>query len=150
MSSILSFRGTGTRRAIDKVADLRAENRRLTRAADDMACQLVAMATQIDELKTERNELKDSLDAGAIDYAGVLQDLDFANAEVARLRAELATRDAVTVPPMERDTTAVEDQATAPIDVRPLREAAELGLLGPVVRISTSGASADPGRIPAA
>jgi chromosome segregation ATPase len=150
VSSILSFRGTGTRRAIDKVADLRAENRRLTRAADDMACQLVAMATQIDELKTERNELKDSLDAGAIDYAGVLQDLDFANAEVARLRAELATRDAVTVPPMERDTTAVEDQATAPIDVRPLREAAELGLLGPVVRISTSGASADPGRIPAA
>lgn len=33
-----------------------------------------------------------------------------------------------------------------PVDVRPLWEAAAAGLLSPVVRVSTSGASADPGQ----
>ncbi|WP_372344639.1 hypothetical protein [Streptomyces sp. KL116D] len=118
---------------------------RLEREADVRDCQLMGFATDNDELRRERNELKDSLDAAAVDYAGVLHDLDAANAEVERLRAELANRDAVTVPPMERDTTAIEDQATAPIDVTTLREAAAAGRLGPVVQVSHSGASADPG-----
>jgi hypothetical protein len=49
---------------------------------------------------------------------------------VARLRAELApyraaeaNENAVDVPPMERDTTAVEDQATAPVPVLTLQQA---------------------------
>jgi hypothetical protein len=54
-----------------------------------------------------------------------------------QLAAE-ANAAAVTVPPMVRDTTAIEDQATGPIYVRPLQEAAAAGLLGPVL---------DPGRI---
>lgn len=130
---------------------------RLERQADTMTCQLVAMATEIDGLKDERNQLQADFDAAAIDYSGALEDLRVCDAEneglrreIARLEAELANRDAVTVPPMERDTTDGADQATAPIDVRPLREAAELGLLTPIVRISSTGASADPGRIPAA
>lgn len=143
MSILHSLRGTGSRRAVDKVVELRDENRRLltivARSDDTFAflnqrCadaeeKVVQLDADVFELTTERDQLR---------------------AEVQALRAELANRDAVTVPPMERDTTDGADQATAPIDVRPLREAAELGLLTPTVRISSSGASADPGRIPAA
>lgn len=66
-------------------------------------------------------------------------------AELAPLRAAEANANAVTVPPMVRDTSAIEDQATGPIDVRPLHEA--LGI-SPVIRISDHGASADPGQPP--
>jgi hypothetical protein len=38
----------------------------------------------------------------------------------------------VTVPPMVRDTSAIEDQATGPINVTALWEAADAGLLGAV------------------
>jgi chromosome segregation ATPase len=98
---------------------------RLEREADNLACQLVAMATEVDGLKRERNDLKDSLDAAGIERSGALEDLRTEREETARLRAELANRDAITVQPMERDTTAIEDQATAPagVDVRPLWEA---------------------------
>ncbi|MFE7535262.1 hypothetical protein ACFU67_13430 [Streptomyces rhizosphaericola] len=72
---------------------------------------------------------------------------DQARAEVAALRARLApflaaeaNANAVTVPSTMRDTTAFEDQATEPINVRPLWEA-----IGPVVR--TDG-SADPAHLP--
>lgn len=41
---------------------------------------------------------------------------------VRELEADIANRDAVTVPPAVRDTEAVEDQATAPIDVREARK----------------------------
>jgi hypothetical protein len=54
-----------------------------------------------------------------------------------QLAAE-ANANRITVPPMVRDTTAIEDQATGPIDVRPLWAARDAGLLRPVT---------DPGRI---
>jgi hypothetical protein len=67
--------------------------------------------------------------------------------EALRLRAKFgpqlaaeanATR--IDVQPMVRDTTAIEDQATGPIYVQPLWDAAAAGLLGPVT---------DPGRVTA-
>ena len=64
--------------------------------------------------------------------------------EALRLRARFsgplaaeANANAITVPCGIRDTSAVEDQATGPIDVRPLWAARDAGLLGPVT---------DPGR----
>lgn len=68
-------------------------------------------------------------------------------AEVTELRTQLAPYLAaeanahpIDVPPMQRDTTAVEDQATGPIDVRPLWAARDAGLLRP---------AADPDRMAA-
>ncbi|WP_411095928.1 hypothetical protein [Streptomyces sp. 020-2-3H-GM] len=55
-----------------------------------------------------------------------------------------ANANAITVPPAERDTTAIEDQATAPIKVTTLWAAHGIG---PVVR--TEG-STDPAHLPAA
>ncbi|MFE9777794.1 hypothetical protein ACFYPA_06505 [Streptomyces sp. NPDC005775] len=73
---------------------------------------------------------------------------DQARTEADRLRTRLApylaadaNRDAITVPPAERDTTAVEDQATAPIDVKPLWQAHGIG---PVVRIADTPDTTDP------
>lgn len=51
-----------------------------------------------------------------------------------------ANANRIDVPPMVRDTSAVEDQATGPIDVRALWEARDAGLLGPVT---------DPGQVTA-
>jgi chromosome segregation ATPase len=138
-------RGLTPRQLIQKISSLECE-------ANNTACTIIGLATEIDELKQQRNDLKDSLDAAGIDYSGALEDVAVAKetnvrlqAENARLRADLANATAITVPQMERDTNAIEDQATAPIDVRTLRQAAEDGLLSPVVRTSTSGATANPG-----
>jgi septal ring factor EnvC (AmiA/AmiB activator) len=115
---------------IQKIGRLERESAAKDREADALTCTLVQLATEVDGLKRERNDLKDSLDAAAVDYAGLNQDLEAANAEVARLRDELAPHraaeanvNAVDVPPMERDTSAVEDQATAPIEVLTLPQA---------------------------
>lgn len=137
-------RGLTRRQVIQKVKRLQLE-------ADSTACQLVEMVTEVDELKAERNGLQGDFDRAAVAYSGVLEDLRQvssqladANTELAELRAYKANVEAVTVPPMERDTRNGADQATGPIDVRPLWEAHGMG---PVVQVSTSGASADPSHV---
>ncbi|GGS41160.1 hypothetical protein F2B00_03190 [Streptomyces parvus] len=74
-------------------------------------------------------------------------------AELGRLRAQLApylaadaNANAITVPPSERDSSRFEDQATAPIDVRELRNRFAAG---PVVSLHHSPQAADPTHIPA-
>ncbi|MFF9309992.1 hypothetical protein ACF1BS_03685 [Streptomyces sp. NPDC014748] len=106
---------------------------RLEREADQATCQMVAMATEIDGLTAGYARLEGDFDRAAVDYSTALDDLRQAREEIDRLRAELANSTAVTVPPMIRDTSAIEDQATAPIDVRPLWAARDAGLLGPVL-----------------
>jgi hypothetical protein len=105
---------------------------RMEREADVRDCQLMGLATENAELRDDRNRLQHDFDGSAIDYSGAIEDLGVSDeenallrAENARLWAELANATAVTVPPMERDTGAIEDQATAPagIDVRPLWDA---------------------------
>ena len=142
---IPALKGPGRRRAVDKVDELRDENRRLLTivAGSDDAFALLHQAlaeahakqgeaeeivvkqlADIDDLTTERDGLLDEV-------------LMFRARFGAQLAAE-ANAAAVDVPPMVRDTTAIEDQATGPIYVRPLQEAAAAGLLGPVT---------DPGRV---
>lgn len=95
---------------------------RLEREADTRDCQLIGLSTENTELLDELNQLRDDFDRAAIDYSAALEDLRTLRQENARLRADLANRRAITVPPMERDTSAIEDQATAPagVDVKPL------------------------------
>ena len=142
---IPALKGPGRRRAVDKVAELRGEN----------VILLSNLHAAGDEIALLRQDLAETQDAqGQAEELVVQQqaDLDQMAAENEALRDELlklrarfgpqlaaeANAAAVTVPPMVRDTTAIEDQATGPIYVRPLQEAAAAGLLGPVL---------DPGRV---
>jgi outer membrane murein-binding lipoprotein Lpp len=120
---------------------------RLEREADNQICRMVAMATEIDELKAERTRLEGQLDAAGIDYSGALEDARQASQErdewraralalQARFGAQIAAEEnanAITVPPAVRPIDGPEDEATAPIDVRPLWKARDAGLLGPVL-----------------
>jgi peptidoglycan hydrolase CwlO-like protein len=126
---IPGFRDRGKHDPDVVIERLRDENRRLltiVAGSDDAFALLrqrcaeaeelvVQLQADKEELTEERNQLVDEVRA--------LRD------ELAPHRAAEANVNAVTVPPMERDTSAVEDQATAPIDVRTLREAADAGLL---------------------
>jgi seryl-tRNA synthetase len=62
---------------------------RLEREADNTACQLIRLATEVDELKAERNTLRDDFDRAAIAYSGALEDRRTAVEEIAHLKAEL-------------------------------------------------------------
>lgn len=138
MSMLTRARSLGRHRG-KTPAQLRSE-------LDTATCHLVAMATEIDELKAARNRLEAQLDEAGIDYSGALDDLRKARGErddwrdqALRLRAKFgpqlaaeANANRITVPPMIRDTSAVEDQATGPIDVTTLWAARDAGRLGPV------------------
>lgn len=138
-------------RAVDAVAHLSEENRRLRAqlvgasaavgqldqrlaAAHDQLKAAhgtnVSLARQVNDLSTELDQLADKNEELAVQLAPYL--------------AADANRNAVTVPPSVRDTTAGEDQATTPIYVRPLWEA--LGI-GPIVRVDNPQAT-DPTHIP--
>ncbi|WP_069883472.1 hypothetical protein [Streptomyces luteocolor] len=127
---------------------------RLEREADSAACQLVALTTEVEALKVQRDQWQADFDRAAIAYSGLLEDLREVNAdrdadaaELAELRAFKANAEAVTVPPLERDTTAIEDQATGPIDVSELR--AEYDAPVPLHQ-SPMAAVTDPGQAQAA
>ena len=65
---------------------------------------------------------------------------------VVALEARLANADAITVPPSIRDTAAMEDQATEPIDVRSIQARFAVG---PVVTLANSPQAAHPAHVPA-
>lgn len=91
--------------------------RRLEREADETACQLVAMATEIDELTALKTRLEEDFDRAAVDYSTALDDLRQAREDNTRLQAELANATAI-----------------RPGLVRPLWDAATAGLLTPATR----------------
>ncbi|WP_406188940.1 hypothetical protein [[Kitasatospora] papulosa] len=116
MSLILSrLRGPGLHRAVDEIERLREANERLlvqladTRAKRAEAEQVVVC---LDADLIERTDERDQLQAELVNVRQVL----------APYLAAEATAGAVTVPEMVRDTSALEDQATAPIAVTTLRE----------------------------
>jgi hypothetical protein len=124
---IPGLRGTGSRRG-KTPAQLRAE-------LDEATCQLVALATENDELRGERNQLQQDFDRAAIDYSTALDDLRQARETTARLRAHLANTHRIDVPCGIRDTTAIEDQATMPVPV-----------ITPVLPLHDAPFATDPGR----
>ncbi|WP_199546650.1 hypothetical protein [Streptomyces sp. N35] len=149
-------RGNGARRAVDKVDELRKEVRDLKRThkekdafIDHLQRVTRAQADQINNLADERNRLAKSLDDTRIEVGAQQKKNKSLLEELRPHRAAEANANAIEVPPMQRDTSDGADQATEPtgIDVRTLREADAAGLLSPVVRISGSGASADPATV---
>jgi len=151
---IPGLRGSGSRRATDKVAELRNENRKLlTRqmAADDFFALLMQDRDEVYAAWTWSEQARQEAETAAAcmqsERDELLEECAEWRVEAQTLRERLApflaaeaNANRVDVPPMVRDTTAIEDQATGPIDVRTLRQAAVAGLLGPVT---------DPGHVTA-
>ena len=121
---------------------------RLEREADAIACQMVAMATENDELRADRNRIAAEFDEQALAHQATVDRLtvhrDELLTEVTALKARFgpelaaeANANAIDVPPMARIGA---DQDTVPqgIDVTTLWAARDAGLLGAVT---------DPGHI---
>jgi hypothetical protein len=128
-------------------AELRRENRRLLEQLVGATEFIAAQQRQLDAVRSKQAEAEQVVVCLSADLDDRTVERDEAVAEAAHLRAQLApylaveaNTNAITVPDAVRDTTAVEDQATTPIDVRPLWEALNIG---PVVRAATP-TSGDP------
>ena len=131
---IPALKGHGRRRAVDEVDRLRVDNRNLfTRlmAADEAIAILRNDLADAHARQAEAEELVVKEQADRLDLADERDELA---AELAALKKRFAAQLAaeanatrVDVPPMVRDTSDPADQATAPIDVRPLWEALGIG-----------------------
>lgn len=151
MSFSLISRTKPKHRAVDAVANLRDENRRLLTQVVGAGDAIALLEGQLADVRAKRAEAEQVVVCLSADLDERTEERDQALTEVNALRAQLApylaadaNRDAITVPPAERDTSRVEDQATEPIKVTTLRDA--LGI-GPVI---TNQGSADPAHLPAA
>jgi hypothetical protein len=144
---IPALKGSGSRRAVDKVEELRAENGRLLDrqlAADDFFGLLMhdvvttnAALAQEQQLRGEAEEAAAQMRMERDDWC---EEAERLAAELAPYKAAEANDNRVDVPPMHRDTEHPADQATTPIDVRPLWVALGIGPTGAVI---------DPGHVPA-
>ncbi|MFD5491537.1 hypothetical protein ACFWH4_01010 [Streptomyces sp. NPDC127091] len=140
---IPALKGTGRRRAIDKVEELDAENRRLFARLMGFDDAFMRLHQELADTRSKQAEAEEII-------VTQLANLDDLHAENDSLRNELAAlkvrfgpelaaeanANRIDVPCMARIGA---DQDTAPIDVRPLWAAADAGLLGPVT---------DPGHVP--
>ncbi|MGV0098127.1 hypothetical protein [Streptomyces californicus] len=153
MSFSLISRTKPKHRAADAVANLRDENRRLLAQLVGAHGHIAVQERQLADVRAKQTEAEQVVVCLDADLDERTVELDQAQAEIRQLHAQLApylaadaNANAITVPPAERDTTAVEDQATAPINTRELhaRFAA-----GPVVSLHHSPQAAGPAHIPA-
>lgn len=137
MTSILPrLRGTGSRRAVDEVQRLREDIAKLLNrqaGSDDFFALLMHDVVTTNAAWQQEKQLRGEAEEAA---SQMQMDRDGWRDEALRLRARFgaqiaaeANASAVTVPCGYRDTSAIEDQATGPIDVRPLWAAADAGLL---------------------
>lgn len=127
-------RGKGAHRAYDRIAQLRDENVRLMNrqaAADDYFAVLMNdradMYAAWQHAEHRANLADDIAESRLVAACKATERAEQADqqaadmlAELLELRAYRAEAEAVTVPPMVRDTSNGADQATTPIDVRPL------------------------------
>ncbi len=132
-------------RAADEVVRLRAFLAGANALIGGLQLQLAEEEERHAETAAKRTEADEIVVRQQADLAEVTAERDYWRDEALRLRARFsgplaaeANANAVTVPCGYRDTSAIEDQATGPIDVRALWEARDAGLLGPVT---------DPGHI---
>lgn len=143
---IPSLRGTGSRRAVDKVAELRRENVILLSNLHAAGDEVALLRQDLGEARAKQGDAELVVVQQQADLIDLTADRDEWRDEALALRARFgaqmaaeANAAAVTVPPMVRDTSAIEDQATGPIHVQTLWDA--LGT-GPTAAVT------DPGRVP--
>ena len=122
MSLHLGIRRRGKHHPDEVIAKLRAQGI----AAGD---RIGYLERTLADTRAKRAEAEQVVVCLASDLDERTDERDQAQAELAAVKARLApylaaeaTAGAVTVPEMERDTSAIEDQATAPIQVTTLRE----------------------------
>jgi len=139
---IPALKGHGRRRAVDEVDRLRDENRSLFTRLMELDDAMAILRQDLADAHAKQAEAKEIVVQQQADNDDLTAERDVLRDELAALKVRFgpqlaaeanATR--IDVPAMRRDTTALEDQATAPIDVKPLWQA--LGV-GPVL---------DPGHI---
>ena len=135
-------------RAVDAVSVLRAENHQLRTQVINANQAITVLEHQLADVRAKRAEAEQAVVCVSADLDERTDERDQLLAEVAALKARLApylaadaNANAITVPPSIRDTDDGADQATAPIDVRPLWEAHGIG---PVIRIATTPDTTDP------
>ncbi|MFF8829279.1 hypothetical protein [Streptomyces sp. NPDC015131] len=135
MSLTVPWRGRGQHRG-KAPAQLRRE-------LDKATCDLVALATRLDEVTTQRNQLEAQLDEAAIDLSGARLDLETAQRELTAVRAQLANATAISAPAGTRDVDP-DDQPTQPVPVLTLQQAHGIGPVLPVRNPGHVPAWADP------
>ncbi|MFH8531594.1 hypothetical protein ACH4GE_24625 [Streptomyces tendae] len=130
LNLIPRLKGTGSRRAADKLAELRDDVRSLLTfkmAADDYFALLAQDRDEVYACWRDEQALRQEAEEAAARMQSERDEWrDKALALRTRFGAELAAEanaDAVTVPPAVRDTSAFEDQATEPIKVLTLQQA---------------------------
>lgn len=104
---------------------------RLEREADNSACQLVAMATEVDGLVAERNQLASRLSTTRTELTAARGHIAAVEAELTAVKAHLANVLKVSAPAGCRDIDP-DDQPTQPIHVMPLWQALGVGPVRPV------------------
>ncbi|MEU1087704.1 hypothetical protein ABZ401_12890 [Streptomyces sp. NPDC005892] len=129
-------------------AELQQELQQLRSQVVGASTTITALDTRLAEASTQRAEAEQVVLCLGTELDDRTAERDQALAEAAYLRAQLApylaaeaNNAAITVPDAVRDTTAVEDQATTPIDVRPLWEALNAGR---IVRVADAPPADDP------
>ncbi|MFD9463524.1 hypothetical protein [Streptomyces sp. NPDC060027] len=149
---IPGLKGSGSRRAVDKVEELRDENTRLLTYLHQAGDEIALLRWDVTVATSRQGEAEELVVQLKADADDLIDDRDVWKAEALALRARLApflaaeaNANRVTVPPMVRDTSAFEDQATGPIDVRELRERFATGL---VVSLHHSPQAASPVHVP--
>lgn len=142
-SSLIS-RSKPKHRAVDKVAELEAENETLVRQVLG-AMEYIGQLEVVNACLTDTaRKVTEQRNTAWSERDGFQRELATSRALLVPFLAAEANANAITVPASVRDTSRFEDQATAPIKVTTLWAA--LGI-GPVV--STQG-STDPAHLPAA
>lgn len=133
---IPAWKGHGRRRAVDEVERLRDNEISLLTALHAAGDDITVLQQKLTQARQHQAEAELVVVCQQADIDDLTAERDALAEEVTSLKtkfgpqlAEEANANAITVPIAVRDTSSPEDQATAPIDVRPLREAAALGLL---------------------
>jgi hypothetical protein len=142
---IPALKGRGRRRAVDEVERLRENEIALLTNLHAAGDEIALLQQDLTEARGKQAEAEEIVVAQLANLDDLRAENDELRVQVAALRTRFgpelaaeANANRITVPPMVRDTSAIEDQATGPIDVRPLWAARDAGRLGPVT---------DPGRI---
>ncbi|MEG8275719.1 hypothetical protein [Streptomyces sp. AHA2] len=123
-------KGHGRRRAVDEVERLRQREQQLETALGRAGDEVALLRWDLTEARRELVQTQELV----VTQLANLDDLRAENDQLAEENTALKSRfsahlaadanaNRITVPRMVRDTTALEDQATGPIDVRPLWDA---------------------------